>query len=140
MSELKEIAATSVHRAAVFEVAEIRRDVPVTEPSSGGSSVRVSQEHSPSRPESLLMDELRFALNSVSTTRIEELKENHPIVIVIRSMRQFARASQCTTILHLDRIMESGWTEKMFLSPEDKRMQARITGRADFSHGAKRAA
>ncbi len=84
-------------------------------------------------PEVLLMDEPTFALDPISTSKIEdlalELKKRYTIVIVTHSMQQATRISDKTAFFLLGEVIEFGDTEKLFSMPEDKRTEDYITGR-----------
>ncbi len=85
------------------------------------------------RPEVLLMDEPASALDPISTSKIEdlmiELKKNYTIIIVTHNLQQAARVSEYCTFFLDGRIMETGPTTKMFLTPSKKETEDFITGR-----------
>ena len=85
------------------------------------------------QPEVLLMDEPTSALDPISTSKIEELamelKEKYTIVIVTHNMQQAVRISDRTAFFLLGDLVETGSTEKIFSTPEDKRTEDYITGR-----------
>jgi phosphate transport system ATP-binding protein len=81
------------------------------------------------------MDESCLALESIATSRIEDLvwdlKENYSIIIVTHSMQQAARVSQRTGFFYLGSLVEVGKTEQIFQNPIDTRTRDYITGRFD---------
>ncbi|WP_321422437.1 phosphate ABC transporter ATP-binding protein PstB [uncultured Methanobacterium sp.] len=84
-------------------------------------------------PEVILMDEPCSALDPISTTKIEDLihklKNDFTIIIVTHNMQQATRVSKHTAFFLHGEIVESGFTEKIFIEPEDKRTEDYITGR-----------
>jgi phosphate transport system ATP-binding protein len=84
-------------------------------------------------PEVILLDEPASALDPASTLRIEELvgnlKERYTIVIVTHNMQQAARVSDWTLFMLFGEVVESGPTEKVFTTPDDKRTEDYVTGR-----------
>ena len=85
------------------------------------------------RPEVILFDEPCWALDPISTAKIEELidqlQENYTIIIVTHNMQQAARASEFTAFMYLGGLIEFDLTGKMFTAPHDPRTQDDITGR-----------
>ena len=84
-------------------------------------------------PQVLLMDEPTYALDPISTSRIEELvmqlKEKYTIIIVTHNMQQAVRISDNTAFFLLGELVEFGETEKLFSQPRNKRTEDYITGR-----------
>lgn len=84
-------------------------------------------------PDVLLMDEPTSALDPISTSKIEELamtlKNRYTILIVTHNMQQALRISNETAFFLLGARIESGDTEQLFSSPQDKRTEDYITGR-----------
>ncbi len=85
------------------------------------------------RPDVILLDEPCSALDPISTAKIEELidelADDHTIVIVTHNMQQAARVSDYTAFMYLGELVEFDATEKMFTTPSDRRTQDYITGR-----------
>jgi phosphate transport system ATP-binding protein len=85
------------------------------------------------RPDVILLDEPCSALDPISTAKIEELidelADDHTIVIVTHNMQQAARVSDYTAFMYLGELVEFDATEKMFTTPTDRRTQDYITGR-----------
>ena len=94
-------------------------------------------------PDVILMDEPAFALDPISTTRIEDLmydlKRDYTIVIVTHNMQQAARVADMTAffsvVVHEDGsarrgiLVEYDTTAKIFTTPSDKRTEDYVTGR-----------
>ena len=84
-------------------------------------------------PEVLLMDESTSALDTISTSKIEdlavELKKDYTIIMVTHNMQQAARISDNTAFFLLGEMVEFGKTEMLFSMPKDKRTEDYITGR-----------
>ena len=85
------------------------------------------------KPEVLLLDEPTSALDPISTAKIEELidelADDHTIVIVTHNMQQAARVSDFTAFMYLGDLVEFGETTRIFTTPNDRRTQDYITGR-----------
>ncbi|MGH6672449.1 MAG: phosphate ABC transporter ATP-binding protein PstB [Xanthobacteraceae bacterium] len=85
------------------------------------------------RPEVILFDEPCSALDPISTAKIEELidelSEDHTIVIVTHNMQQAARVSEFTAFMYLGELIEFDPTTKVFTAPRDPRTHDYITGR-----------
>jgi phosphate transport system ATP-binding protein len=85
------------------------------------------------RPDVILLDEPCSALDPISTAKIEELidelADDHTIVIVTHNMQQAARVSDFTAFMYLGELVEFDATQKMFTAPKDRRTQDYITGR-----------
>jgi phosphate transport system ATP-binding protein len=131
--ELDEIVERSLERAGLWQEIKDRLGEPGTG-LSGGQQQRLCIARAIAvNPEVILMDEPCSALDPIATARIEELidelRANYTIVIVTHSMQQAARVSQRTAFFHLGILVESGDTERIFTSPQDKRTEGYITGR-----------
>ncbi|MCC2686453.1 MAG: pstB3 [Paenibacillaceae bacterium] len=85
------------------------------------------------QPEIILMDEPASALDPISTSHIEdlvvELKNEVTIVIVTHNMQQAARIADTTAFFLNGNLVEHDKTDKMFMSPCDKRTEDYLTGR-----------
>jgi phosphate transport system ATP-binding protein len=132
-AELDEIVESSLKKASLWN--EVKDRLADTGTGlSGGQQQRLCIARAIAvSPEIILMDEPCSALDPIATARVEELIEeirrNYTIVIVTHSMQQAARVSQRVAFFHLGILVETGPTEKIFTSPEDKRTQDYITGR-----------
>ena len=84
-------------------------------------------------PEILLMDEPASALDPIATQKIEELiyqlKDNYTIVIVTHNMQQAARVSDRTAFFMMGKLVETGDTNTIFMTPREKLTEDYITGR-----------
>ena len=85
------------------------------------------------RPSVLLLDEPAWALDPISTLKIEELihqlKDDYTIAIVTHNMQQAARVSDYTAFLYIGELVEFGTTDKIFRNPDEKQTEDYITGR-----------
>ena len=84
-------------------------------------------------PEIILFDEPCSGLDPISTAKVEEtmleLKKKYTLVLVTNNVKQASRVSDRTAFFLMGELIEVAITEKLFLSPEDKRTEAYITGR-----------
>jgi phosphate transport system ATP-binding protein len=89
-------------------------------------------------PEIILMDEPASALDPIATGKIEELidelKENYTIAIVTHNMHQASRISDFTSFFLVNEqrrgyLVEYGRTDKVFLTPKDRRTEDYISGK-----------
>lgn len=101
---------------------------------SGGQQQRLCIARAMSNsPSVLLMDEPAFALDPISTAKIEELiheiKKDYTIVIVTHNMQQATRVSDKTAFFYLGSLIEYDATSKMFTNPSKEETQNYITGR-----------
>ena len=132
-AELDEIVEASLKKASLWNEVKDRLNDTGTG-LSGGQQQRLCIARAIAvSPEIILMDEPCSALDPIATARVEELieeiRKNYTIVIVTHSMQQAARVSQRVAFFHLGILVETGVTEKIFTSPNDKRTQDYITGR-----------
>jgi phosphate transport system ATP-binding protein len=85
------------------------------------------------RPEVLLLDEPCASIDPISSAKIEqtidELKQDHTIVIVTHNLQQAARVSDYAGFMYLGEMGEFGAVRQIFVTPADPRMQRFITGR-----------
>jgi phosphate transport system ATP-binding protein len=85
------------------------------------------------QPEVLLLDEPCSAIDPVSSAKIEEtideLKQDHTIVIVTHNLQQAARVSDFAGFMYLGQLVEFDTAQHMFLTPKNPRTQQFITGR-----------
>ncbi len=87
----------------------------------------------PLKPQVILMDEPCSSLDSEGTQAVEELMlelaGEYTILIVTHNMSQARRITWECVFMLLGEIIESGPTEKLFLSPEDDRTEEYVEGR-----------
>ncbi|QNT77471.1 phosphate ABC transporter ATP-binding protein PstB [Entomobacter blattae] len=101
---------------------------------SGGQQQRLCIARAlATKPEILLMDEPTSALDPISTAHIEELLDeicqNHSIIIVTHNLQQAARCTDQVGFLFQGKLVELNASEKLFTAPENPRTQDYITGR-----------
>ena len=110
---------------------------------SGGQQQRLCIARAiATNPDVVLMDEPASALDPIATLRIEELmqelKNDYSIIIVTHNMQQAARISDRTAFFSVDvndegmrtgRLVEYGFTDKIFTTPEHEETEQYITGR-----------
>ncbi len=132
-TDLDAIVQTSLKKAGLWDEVKDRLKEAGTG-LSGGQQQRLCIARAIAvGPEVILMDEPCSALDPIATARVEELiddlRAHYSIIIVTHSMQQAARVSQRTAFFHLGTLVEEGETQKIFMSPTDKRTQDYITGR-----------
>ena len=132
-TDLDEIVANSLQKAALFDEVKDRLHQPGTG-LSGGQQQRLCIARAISvNPEIILMDEPCSALDPIATAKIEdlmtELKKEFTIIIVTHSMQQAARVSTNTGFFHLGKLIEVDSTDTIFSNPGNQKTQDYITGR-----------
>ena len=132
-AELDQIVETALRRAALWDEAKDRLDIPGTSLSGGQQQRLCIARAVATEPEVLLMDEPCSALDPIATSQVEELidelRASYSVVIVTHSMQQAARVSQKTAFFHLGYMVEFGETGQIFTNPTDERTESYITGR-----------
>ena len=101
---------------------------------SGGQQQRLSIARTIAiRPEVLLLDEPCASIDPISSAKIEqtidELKQDHTIVIVTHNLQQAARVSDYAGFMYLGAMGEFGAVRQIFMTPRDPRTLRFITGR-----------
>jgi phosphate transport system ATP-binding protein len=101
---------------------------------SGGQQQRLSIARTIAiRPEVLLLDEPCASIDPISSAKIEqtidELKQDHTIIIVTHNLQQAARVSDYAGFMYLGEMGEFGPVRQLFVTPRDPRTQRFITGR-----------
>ncbi len=130
---LGDIVEQSLTKAALWsEVKDKLRESALS--LSGGQQQRLCIARTIAvKPKIILMDEPCSALDPNATLRIEklmeELKQDFTIIIVTHNMEQAKRASEFTAFFLLGEMVEYNTTQNIFLSPQDERTEAYITGR-----------
>ena len=101
---------------------------------SGGQQQRLSIARTVAiRPEVILLDEPCSAIDPISSAKIEhtidELKQDHTVIIVTHNLQQAARVSDYAGFMYLGEMAEFGTVREIFVAPRDSRTQRFITGR-----------
>ena len=85
------------------------------------------------RPEIVLLDEPCSGLDPISTAKIEEalseLKKDHTIVFVSNNTKQIARATDYVAFFYMGQLIESGSTDKVFMTPQNRMTEDYIQGK-----------
>jgi phosphate transport system ATP-binding protein len=132
-SELDGRVEQALRRAALWEEAKDKLGASGLS-LSGGQQQRLCIARTVAvRPDVILLDEPCSALDPISTAKIEELidelADDHTIVIVTHNMQQAARVSDFTAFMYLGELVEFDSTTQIFTTPTDRRTQDYITGR-----------
>jgi phosphate transport system ATP-binding protein len=101
---------------------------------SGGQQQRLSIARAiAAKPDVLLLDEPCSAIDPISSAKIEqtidELKNDHAIVIVTHNLQQAARVSDFAGFMYLGELVEFGTVRDIFVSPKHRQTEQFITGR-----------
>lgn len=84
-------------------------------------------------PDVLLLDESTSALDPVSSSKIEEtlynLKDQYTIIMVTHNLQQAARITDITAVLMRGNLVEVGKTRKMFLQPDNQKVDDYLRGK-----------
>ncbi len=140
--DLADLVERALRQAALW--AEVKDKLPESGYSlSGGQQQRLCIARAiATNPDVVLMDEPASALDPIATLRIEELmqelKNDYSIIIVTHNMQQAARVSDRTAFFSVDvndtgmrtgRLVEYGFTDKIFTTPQYEETEQYITGR-----------
>jgi phosphate transport system ATP-binding protein len=140
--DLSDLVERALRQAALWD--EVKDKLPESGYSlSGGQQQRLCIARAiATNPDVVLMDEPASALDPIATLRIEELmqelKNDYSIIIVTHNMQQAARISDRTAFFSVDvndagmrtgRLVEYGYTDKIFTTPEHEETEQYITGR-----------
>jgi phosphate transport system ATP-binding protein len=132
-SDLSERVEKALRNSAIWDEIKDKLNVSAYELSGGQQQRLVIARALAVEPELLLFDEPTYALDPISTGKIEELiidlKKNISILIVTHNMQQAARISDWTGFMMLGELIEFGRTEKIFTNPSQKLTEEYITGR-----------
>ena len=132
-SELDEIVETTLKDVALWDEVKDRLKSSAMGLSGGQQQRLCIARALATKPDVVLMDEPTFALDPISTLKIEELmselKKKYCIVIVTHNMQQASRISDKTAFFLHGRVVETAETGKIFSNPEDKRTEDYISGR-----------
>jgi len=84
-------------------------------------------------PDVLLLDEPTSALDPISVSHIEELivelKKTVTIIIVTHNLAQAGRISDFTAFMYLGKLVEFGFTDKIFTNPQNEETERFLTGK-----------
>ena len=132
-AKLDEIVEKSLRQAAMWDELKDRLRQSALG-LSGGQQQRLCIARSlAANPQILLMDEPTSALDPISTGKIEELmeelKKDLTVVIVTHNMQQAVRIADKTAFFLLGELIEYGYTDDIFTSPEHEQTERYITGR-----------
>ncbi len=85
------------------------------------------------KPDVILLDEPCSSIDPISSAKIEQsveqLKQDHTIVIVTHNLQQAARISDYAGFMLLGELVEFGAASRIFIAPGDPRTQRFVTGR-----------
>lgn len=132
-NDLDEIVENSLKKAALFD--ELKDRLKQNASSlSGGQQQRLCIARALAiNPKVLLMDEPTSALDPIGVAKIEELiqelKQNHTIIIVTHNMQQAARISDTTSFFLNKEVVESDNTYNIFNNAKDIRTKDYINGK-----------
>ncbi len=136
--DMDELVEVSLTQAALWNEVKDRLKSPSTGLSGGQQQRLCIARALAMKPDVLLLDEPASALDPIATFKIEELllqlKQDYTVVIVTHNMQQAARVADNTAFLLagqdlVGELVETGPTQKIFSTPDDKRTQDYITGR-----------
>ena len=130
--DMDERVERSLRRAAIWdEVKDRLRDRATG--LSGGQQQRLCIARTLAvEPDVVLMDEPTSALDPRASALVEEtvrdLADAYTVVIVTHNMQQARRVSDRTAFLDAGRLVEVGPTERVFVTPQEDRTRAYVTG------------
>jgi phosphate transport system ATP-binding protein len=132
-SELDYRVKTSLQRAALWD--EVKDKLSASGLAlSGGQQQRLCLARTIAlAPDVILLDEPCSAIDPISSAKIEqtieELKQNHTIVIVTHNLQQAARVADFAGFMLLGELIEFGPTPEIFVAPSDPRTVHFVSGR-----------
>ncbi len=130
---LDKIVEDSLINAALWNEVKGDLNAPATG-LSGGQQQRLCIARTIAlQPTIILMDEPTSALDPIATSKIEklilELRKKFTVIIVTHSMAQAQRISDNTIFFFEGRVIESGKTKDVFISPKEKKTYDYINGK-----------
>jgi len=132
-STLDELLETSLKRVLLWDQVKDRLKTQATQLSLEEQQKLCIARLLPLKPKVLLMDEPCSALDPEATQAVEELlwdlRGEYTIVIVTHNMAQARRASDECVFMLMGKLVESGPTGDMFVSPKEKQTADYIEGR-----------
>ncbi|MGI9275453.1 MAG: phosphate ABC transporter ATP-binding protein PstB [Endozoicomonas sp.] len=130
---LEDVVEESLQSAALWDEVKDRLGDSAMELSGGQQQRLCIARTIAMQPEVILMDEPTSALDPIATARIEDLMDrlsrDFTIVIVTHSMNQARRISNRTAFFLMGELIEFDDTDKLFMTPSDRRTHAYITGK-----------
>jgi phosphate transport system ATP-binding protein len=131
--KLNEIVEESLKSAYLFDEVKDRLNTPAFKLSGGQQQRLCIARILANKPEVLLFDEPCSGLDPISTAKVEEamtqLKKEYTIILVTNNVKQSARVSDKTAFFLMGELIEIDTTDKIFISPKDKRTEDYISGR-----------
>lgn len=132
-NDLRKCAESALRDAGLWDEVKDRLDKPANGLSGGQQQRLCIARMIALEPEVLLMDEPCSALDPLSTQRIEELivklKTRFTVVLVTHNLQQAARVADRTAFMLGGELIETGPTERIFLTPGDARTEQYVTGK-----------
>ena len=130
---IREIVEESLKNAALWEEVKNELDKPGMSLSGGQQQRLCIARALAMQPEVLLMDEPTSSLDTIGSSKIEELvrilKDSVTIIIVTHNMQQAARVSDFTAFMYLGDLIEYGATNQIFMKPEKELTERYISGK-----------
>lgn len=132
-AEMDGLVESALRRAALWD--EVKDDLMRSGFSlSGGQQQRLSIARAIAvQPDVLLLDEPCASIDPVSSAKIEqtidELRNDHAIVLVTHNLQQAARVADFVGFMYLGELLEFGSVQDVFLRPKEPRTERFITGR-----------
>lgn len=132
-SRLDDAVETSLRQVALWDEVKDRLDDPAIALSGGQQQRLCLARVLALRPEVILLDEPTSGLDPISTGKVEaslqELKQNHTIVLVPHSVQQAGRTADYAAFFLQGEMVEYAPGKELFTAPKDKRTEDYITGR-----------
>ncbi len=132
-SEADEIVERTLTRAALWDEVKDKLDHSGLGLSGGQQQRLCIARALATDPSVLLMDEPTSALDPISTGMVEELmqqlSEDHTVVVVTHNMQQATRVADKTAFFYLGELVEAGPTKELFSHPKEKLTNDYLTGR-----------
>lgn len=132
-SEIDEVLESSLRQVLLWDEVKDSLNEKATELSLANQQKLCIARLLPVRPKVLLMDEPCSALDPKGTEAVEdllwELAGKYTIVLVTHNMAQARRASEECIFMLMGEVVEHDRTEKIFLTPSNKKTADYIEGR-----------
>lgn len=131
--KLNEIVESALKSAYLFDEVKDRLNEPAFKLSGGQQQRLCIARILANKPEVLIFDEPCSGLDPISTAKVEdamiELKKEYTIILVTNNVKQAARVSDRVAFFLMGELVEIDSTDKIFISPKDKRTEDYISGR-----------